>query len=128
MLLIASLAFGPAWAFDEALPIAPKRSDDRDRLPTAPFVSLTGQDPFLPEEEGQRSVAGQGKSSVKNTTAKQKKAPKQKSVSSKPTNSKSAKKVGAVKPEPRASKNRAPAQKVPAKPKAKSKSKTQLKK
>ena len=38
---------------EESLPIAPKRSDDRDLLPTAPFVSLTGQDPFLPETENQ---------------------------------------------------------------------------
>lgn len=59
-------------ASDEALPIAPRRSDDRDALPTTPFVSLTGQDPFLPEdqERSKRAIANAPKTANGKPTSK----------------------------------------------------------
>jgi hypothetical protein len=46
-ILVSSL---PQARADGPLPIAPSRSDDRDELPTDPFVSMTGLDPVVPGE------------------------------------------------------------------------------
>jgi hypothetical protein len=65
LILVIVMIFWTTFVFanvEEPLPIAPKRSDDRDLLPTTPFVSLTGQDPYLPETED-----GQGKRAIANT-------------------------------------------------------------
>lgn len=78
IITIFALNFAKA-NMEEPLPIAPKRSDDRDSLPTMPFVSLTGQDPFLPEtdESGKRAVANTIDSkSSKKPNAKSKVPPK----------------------------------------------------
>ena len=88
--LLFILAFLAPWlcSAEDSLPIAPRRSDDRDQLPTQAFVSLSGNDPVMPGDTSQ---------AASKTAVAQKSAPK--------GNSKPAHKLAA----PKADHSRSPA-------------------